>query len=105
MPDDLNVLLEQLALELDELYGERYRDMVLYGSYARGEADEGSDVDVLLLLEGEVNSTRELLRTEDVEWPLSLHPVSVEAYQSSEQPFATHAKRASGSLDPGRSVI
>ena len=46
--------------------------MVLYGSYARGEADEGGDIDILLLLEGKVNTTRELLRVEEVEWPLSL---------------------------------
>jgi predicted nucleotidyltransferase len=100
LPDDLSVLLEQLALELKELYGERYRSMVLYGSYARGEADEGSDVDVLLLLEGKVNTTCELLRVEEIEWPLSLEagytisllPVSVEAYQSSEQPFLRNAR-------------
>ena len=100
LPDDLSVLLDRLALELKELYGGQYRGMVLYGSYARGEADEGSDVDVLLLLEGEVNSTRELIRAEEVEWPLSLDagytisllPVSVEAYQSSEQPFLRNAR-------------
>jgi uncharacterized protein len=100
LPDDLSILLDRLALELKELYGERYRGMVLYGSYARGEADEGSDVDVLLLLEGEVNQTRELLRAEEVEWPLSLEagytisllPVSVDAYQSSEQPFLRNAR-------------
>ena len=100
LPDDLSVLLDRLALELKELYGKRYRGMVLYGSYARGEADEGSDVDVLLLLEGEVNTSRELLRTEEVEWPLSLEagytisllPLSVEAYRSSEQPFLRNAR-------------
>jgi predicted nucleotidyltransferase len=99
LPEDLSVLLDRLVLELKELYGERYRGMVLYGSYARGEADEGSDVDVLLL-EGEVNQTRELLRAEEVEWPLSLEagytisllPVSVDAYQSSEQPFLRNAR-------------
>lgn len=100
IPDDLSVLLERLALELKELYGGQYRGMVLYGSYARGEADEGSDVDVLLLLEGEVNSTCELLRASQVKWPLSLEagytisllPVSVEAYQNSEQPFLRNAR-------------
>ena len=106
IPDDLNVLLERLTVELKELYGERYRGMVLYGSYARGEADEGSDVDILLLLEGEVNTTRELLRAEEVEWPLSLDagytisllPVSVDAYQSSEQPFLRNARGEGTSL-------
>lgn len=100
LPPDLAALLDRLALELKELYGERYRGLVLYGSYARDEADEGSDVDVLLLLEGEVDATQELLRAEEAEWPLSLKagytlsllPVSVEAYQSSEQPFLRNAR-------------
>ena len=100
LPPDLARLLNRLALELKKMYGERYRGLVLYGSYARGEADEGSDVDLLLLLEGPVNPTRELLRAEEAEWPLSLEagytvsllPVSVEAYRSSEQPFLRNAR-------------
>jgi predicted nucleotidyltransferase len=100
IPDDLSVLLDRLALELKESYGGQYRGMVPYGSYAHGEAGEGSDVDILLLLEGEVNSTHELILAEEVEWPLSLEagytisllPVSVEAYQSSEQPFLRNAR-------------
>jgi predicted nucleotidyltransferase len=47
---DLRALLRRLAHELEALYGERYGGLVLYGSYARAEADEGSDGDLLLLL-------------------------------------------------------
>lgn len=71
LPPDLRELLGRLDEGLEALYGERYRGLVLYGSYARGEADEGSDVDLLLLLDGEVNPTREILRSENVKWPLS----------------------------------
>lgn len=49
--------VEDITRELDgglrELYGGRHRGLVLYGSHARREADEGSDVDPLLLLEGQ----------------------------------------------------
>ena len=106
LPPDLARLLNRLALELKKMYGERYRGLVLYGSYARGEADEGSDVDVLLLLEGEVNTARELLQAGQVKWPLSLEagysvallPVSIEAYRNSEQPFLRNARREGLSL-------
>lgn len=106
LPPDLRELLARLDEGLQTLYGERYRGMVLYGSYARGEAGEGSDVDLLLLLEGEVDTTREILRTEDVEWPLSLKagytvslfPVSVEKYRHSEQPFLLNARKEGVSL-------
>lgn len=101
LPADVATLLDRLAHELKALYGERYRGLVLYGSYARGEADEGSDVDLLLLLEGEVNTTHELLRAEQVEWPLSLEadytlsllPVNIEVYRHSKQPFLLNARK------------
>lgn len=52
LPPDLKRLLGRLAHGLRELYGDWYRGLILYGSYARGEADEGSDVDLLLAAEG-----------------------------------------------------
>lgn len=38
---------------LSEAFGDRLRGVLLYGSEARGEAREDSDVDVLVLLDGE----------------------------------------------------
>ena len=101
LPADLATVLRRLDADLAGLYGERYGGLMLYGSYARGEADEGSDVDLLLLLDGEVDQAREVLRAEDVKWPLSLEsgyvlsllPVGVEAYRSSEDPFLWNARR------------
>jgi uncharacterized protein len=75
--------------------------LVLFGSYARGEIVQGSDVDLLLLLDGDVASWREYLRAESVVWPLSLEggyvislfPVSVEAYRESRKPFLINARK------------
>lgn len=97
---ELEGLLARLAEGLKGLYGERYQGLVLYGSYARGEADEGSDVDVLLLLEGPVDSWQEFRRVEPMVWPLSLEvdllisivPVDVEAYRKSRKPFLINAR-------------
>lgn len=100
LPPDLLALLDRLTLELREFYGERYRELVLYGSHARGEADEGSDVDLLLILEGEVNSAQELRVAARIKPPLSLGagytisllPIGTEVYESSEQPFLRNAR-------------
>jgi predicted nucleotidyltransferase len=101
LPANLGALLRRLDRELRSLYGkERYGGLILYGSYARGEANEGSDVDLLVLLEGEVDPVRELIRMEDVKWALSLESgyalsvlaVGVEAYHSSEEPFLWSAR-------------
>ncbi len=97
--EELSELLDQLASGLKHLYGERYRGLVLYGSYARGEADEGSDVDVLLLLEGSVAMGREIVRVGPVVsaisleagYTLSVFPVSIEAYLKPKEPFLMNA--------------
>lgn len=44
--------LEAYASRLRARFGERLRDVRLFGSYARGEAHEDSDVDVLVLVDG-----------------------------------------------------
>lgn len=101
LPPDLRELLDRLARDFRGCYGDRYRGLILYGSYARGEADEGSDVDLLLLLEGEVDPARELRRTQAVKWPIALEadyavfllPVSADDYESSDEPFLWNARR------------
>ncbi len=99
--EELSALLEKLSRGLKDLYGERYQGLVLYGSYARGEADEGSDVDVLLLLEGSVAMGSEIVRMETVVWPISLEagyaisvlPVEVGTYTTPREPFLINALR------------
>lgn len=101
MPPDLRELLDRLARDLRGCYGDRYRELILYGSYARGEADESSDVDLLLLLEGKVDPARELRRTQVIKWPLALEadyavfllPVSADDYESSDEPFLWNVRR------------
>ena len=96
----LDVVLE-LEKGLKEFYGARFRGLLLYGSYARGTAWEGSDVDLLLLLKGPVNPVQEILASEPVTWPLSLDsglilsvmPADVEAYQRGDGIFLSTVRR------------
>ncbi len=61
-PDRLDALLSDLRQRLRALYGKRLTRLVLYGSHARGDALEDSDVDVLVVLEGEVRPFEEIER-------------------------------------------
>lgn len=56
LPDEF---LPALRRRLEAHYGDRLVRAVLFGSYARGEATEESDVDVLVQLQGDVNAWRE----------------------------------------------
>jgi predicted nucleotidyltransferase len=101
LPSHVADVITQLKQGLQGLYGDRFRDLLLFGSYARGEADEGSDVDLLLLLDGPVQTSREIVKTSAVSWPLALAhdlvlsviPVSLQVYQQGGTPFYRNVHR------------
>jgi predicted nucleotidyltransferase len=101
VPTPIRKVVSDLEKGLKALYGKRFRGLLLYGSYARGDEREGSDVDLLLLLEGPVNPAREILRASPVKWPLSLDagltlsliPVSVEDFEQAETMFLRTVRR------------
>ena len=101
--------LEDVLGDLDgglrNLYGRRYRGLVLYGSHARGEADEGSDVDLLLLLEKPLHVSKEIRRSSgllalETGLVLSVVPVSVEDYQASSDPYLINARTEGAIVSP-----
>ncbi len=46
--------LKEFSKRVREEYGENVKDIILYGSAARGEAREDSDLDVAVIFEGDV---------------------------------------------------
>ena len=68
----VQTILTELRRRFEALYGERLVRMVLYGSQARGDAEPGSDIDVLVVLKGPVHPGDEIARTGGVVAELSL---------------------------------
>jgi predicted nucleotidyltransferase len=62
----------ELRRILQRLYGPRLQRLVLFGSQARGDANQESDVDVLVVLEGQVSAAEEIERTGQAATELSL---------------------------------
>ena len=48
---EMDHLLAKFNRQLQDLFGPHLRETIIFGSYARGEADEGSDVDLMLLVD------------------------------------------------------
>ena len=68
----LKPLLGELRAGLEALYGHRLAGLLLYGSRARGDAEAGSDLDVLVALRGQVSPGEEIERTSGLLASLSL---------------------------------
>ncbi len=63
--DDLKKILPDLKTRLRDRYGERLVKLILFGSHARGEATEDSDVDVLAVVKDLGNPGEELFQASD----------------------------------------
>jgi predicted nucleotidyltransferase len=76
--------------EVEKLYGPRLKDVILYGSWARGDATSESDIDLLVVLEGEVIPGLEIDRMIDIITDINLdHNVLISVYPISKKNYAT----------------
>lgn len=64
-------MLKGAADALTRLYGERMAGAYLFGSHARGDAEPGSDIDVLVVLNQLQSQASEIARTSSLRADLS----------------------------------
>jgi predicted nucleotidyltransferase len=88
MEDRLKPILRTLRQQLEALYGARLVDLILYGSQAHGDMTPESDVDVLVVLAGQVNAGAEVRRVGGIAAALSLqHDVVISCMFVSHEQF------------------
>ncbi|MDK2864887.1 MAG: uncharacterized protein PWP37_1079 [Thermotogota bacterium] len=51
MDEKITRLVNQVKSHLRKRYGEKIREVILYGSHVRGEATKDSDIDILVLID------------------------------------------------------
>ena len=71
-------VVPRLKKELEKLYGPRLKQVLLYGSRARGDHNPDSDYDVLVILEPPFNYWEEVYRLADLSTALTWDTVEWE---------------------------
>ena len=101
MNDKLRQMLSDLRQGFEQIYGDRLQRMILFGSQARGDAEAGSDVDVMVVLAGETRAADEIERTGGITSDLSLQFntvlsclfISAERYEKERSPLLLNVHR------------
>jgi len=99
--ENLKEVLGKLRVGLSDILKDRLDGVYLYGSQARGEARNDSDIDVLIILNGDFEYGELLDQTLDLVADLSLEYdvvisrafASKEQYQNEMSPFYMNVRR------------
>jgi len=94
-------VLNRIKSSLHAAFGERLQGVILYGSEARREAGEDSDIDLLVLLTGPVDQRRDSWTCIQALYPLVLElerpihakPTNIHAYEAQETPLYQNVRR------------
>ena len=102
MSDNLKIkaILEEFKQAIKRLYKNRLKNIILYGSFARGEERKESDIDLLIIIKGHINPFKEIKKIVDVTYDiglnhntlLSVYPISEERYSSLSTTFLSNVK-------------
>jgi predicted nucleotidyltransferase len=94
-------VIQECKKALSKTYGKRLKGVILYGSVARNEAEETSDIDLLVLLAPPFDYFTELRQIVDVLYPIQLEserlisakPASVSDFQAGSLSLYRNAAR------------
>ena len=96
---ELKSILTELKKQFQKLLGKKFSSLILYGSYARGDETEESDIDLLLLLNEELTQEEKILVDEILsqfslknDVVLSCIDYPLELYNNYNTPFLLNVK-------------
>ena len=79
---ELNKILEKFTEEMRSIFGEKLIELILFGSYARGDYHENSDIDIMIIADIEekdvmryVYLMSEALSDLSIEYDIMISPI------------------------------
>lgn len=94
-------VLDEFRAEVEKLYNKKLKNIILYGSWARGKATKESNVDLIVVLTGKVLPGKEIDRMINIITDmnlkygvlLSVYPVSEKEYSKVNSPLLINVRR------------
>ena len=97
----LQIILHKVKQSLSKFYQDKLEKIILYGSQARGDATEYSDIDILVVLKSAINPYDEIDKTSkmiadlclEYDVVISRHFISSEKFENQNTPFIYNVKK------------
>lgn len=102
MSESMANIVSQFKSTIHQLYGEKLSKVILFGSYARGDAGEDSDIDFLVVLkENNISPFKEIEKINNEVYNIILKtgkiisfvPVAEDKFENAPNFFYTQVKR------------
>ncbi len=98
---NIDKIIKEFKAKIEFLYKDKFKEIILYGSWARGEATKDSDIDLVVVLKGEVNPVKELNKMIDIitnlnlkyNILLSIYPISEDNYANINSPLLINVRK------------
>lgn len=97
----MQAAIKEFHEKIKECYGEQLVKLILFGSYTRETATKESDIDLLVVLEGEIQPGREIDRMIDIIYDidlkydtlLSVVPIAREEFEERNSPLLLSVRK------------
>lgn len=87
---EIKKILKEFRRSAEKLYGQKLKSIILYGSWARGDNREESDIDILVVLKGNIIPGKEIDRMIDIITEINLkYGILISVYPVSEKNYST----------------
>jgi predicted nucleotidyltransferase len=100
MEHKVKQLVNQIKKHLIKEYGGKIKQIIIYGSYVRGEATKDSDIDVLVVIDDSLNPFEVMKNLDDIIFDILLEkkelisviPVPETIFKDYKSPFIMNVK-------------